>query len=77
MAKKREPERGPTIIIRPGQGAPGSISQVQRQTRCRFCGREVVMYQCKDRSGGKLPIMWRCRKHGTLDLHQIQFGYGG
>ena len=74
--KKRKPE-APNIIIRPGQGAPGSVSRVRPVTVCRYCGREVSMTQVKERYSGRLPILWRCPKHGTLYLEQVSFGLGG
>ena len=75
MSEKKK--QGPTLIIRPGQGAPGSIRQVRPVTVCRKCGREVQMVQIKDRYSGRLPILWRCVKHGTLYLEQVDFGLGG
>lgn len=70
----------PTVFIRPGQGTPlsagGDKSKTKRLiTRCKQCGREVMMAQEEERHRGRVGVVMKCTHHGTLMPGQFTFSY--
>ena len=42
------------------------VNQVRSAILCRYCRRELIAYQNRERANARVPILLRCHVHGTL-----------
>ena len=50
------------------------IRRVRTAPRCRKCLQEVRVLQTSERNNARIPVLFKCPRHGTLYLHEVAFG---
>lgn len=50
------------------------IHRVRTTPRCRKCLREVRLIQSDARTSGRVPVLARCPRHGTIYTQEIMWG---